>query len=108
MRRVRADVAIAHDEVVLRERGDESRSRVEPVACVQHRGELGMDLVGGAELSVQVIGDCAAEGVVVVEREAEGRDAMAGGRCGLGELRRLGALAGAVDAFDREQDSHRS
>src|SRR6266516_5770337 len=106
VRRVRADIAVADDEVVLRERGDELRPRMEAVTGVQHRGKLRVNLVGRAELAVQIVGDSPTERVAVVERKAEGGDAVPGCRSGLGKLGGLRALAGAVDAFDREQHSH--
>ena len=81
---------------------------MEAVARVQQRGELRVDLVRGAELAVQVVGDRTAERVAVVERKAEGRHAVAVRGCRLAEPGGLGALARAVDAFDREQHSHRS
>ena len=90
---VRRDVAVADDEVVLLERGKETWARMEAVARIKERGELRVNLVCCTELAVQVVGDGTAERVAVVERKAEGRDAVAprGGR--RAEQARLGALA---------------
>jgi hypothetical protein len=81
---------------------------MEAVAGIEHRSELRMHLVRGAELAVQIVGDRAAERIAVVGRKAEGGDAIAAGGGRIGEPRRLGPLAGAVDAFDRKEDAHGS
>ena len=67
-----------------------------------------MHLIRSPELAVQVVGDGAAERIVVVEREAERGDAVPLRLRRLGEPGRLRPLAGAVDAFDREEDAHGS
>src|SRR6202795_4193750 len=79
---------------------------MQAVAGVQERRELRVTLVRRAEFAVQVVTDRAAERVVVVEGEAERRDAAAVRTGRLGEARGLRPLASAVDALDREQQSH--
>jgi len=65
-----------------------------------------MHVLEAAEVAVQIAADRATERVVVVEREAEGRDGVAPRRGGLDEPGGLRALAGAVDAFEDEEESH--
>ena len=56
------DVAVADDEIVLGERGDEARPGMTAIARVEERGQLGVDLTETAELAVQVPDDRPAEG----------------------------------------------
>jgi len=102
---VRRHVAVADDEVVRGDRLLENGPRVKAVARVEKPGELGVDLVHGAEDAVEVVADRDAERVVVVEREAEqaGRQALALRR--LDEQPGLGSLPRPVDPLDRDECS---
>ena len=106
VREIRRDVPVAHDEVAIFDRAHEVRPRVEAVARVEERRERGMHVLEAAEVAVQIAADRAAERVVVVEREAEGRDGVSPSPGGLDEPGGLRALAGAVDAFEHEEESH--
>jgi hypothetical protein len=108
VRSVRADVAVAHDEIMLGDCGGELRPRMKAVARIEHRRELRVHFVRRAELAVQVPGDRATERIAVIGREAERRDRVARAAGGVREPRGLGALAGAVDAFDCEKHAHRA
>src|SRR5258708_15896217 len=94
VREIRRDVAVADDEVALLERRDETRPRVEAVARIEQRRQRRVHVVEPAVLAVEICPDRPAERVVVIERKAEGRDAVAACRRRLGEPRSLLPLAG--------------